>query len=76
LLSGFISLSGLTVVGLTSGLALLWLPDPTELNDSLVFVLVWDVIENTELVSVLELLGGSRLQGGRMGVEGRDGIGR
>jgi hypothetical protein len=39
-------------------------------------MLALEKVECTELTRVLELLGGSRLQGGRIGVEGREGTGR
>jgi hypothetical protein len=66
---------GFIVLGLF-GDALLPLRVSTELNDSWVSSLARENVECIELTSVLELLPGSRVQGGRIGVEGLDGTGR
>lgn len=65
---------GFAVVGL-SGDELLRVLESTELYDSLVCTLLWEKVECTELTRVLELLPGSLLYAGRIGVEGRIGTG-
>jgi hypothetical protein len=66
---------GFTVLRLP-GDVLLPLNVSVELNDSLVLRLACENVEWTEPLRVLELLPGSRLEGGRIGVEGLEGIGR
>ena len=49
--------------------------DSVELNDSLVFIVVRENIDEIELVRVLGLLSGSRVLSGRIGVDGLEGRG-
>ena len=65
---------GLIVLGLC-GDAPSALKVSVELNDSLVFWLLREKVEDIELVRVLELLPGSRVMGDRIGVEGLEGRG-
>jgi len=65
---------GFAVVGL-SGDELLMVVSSTELNDSLVWRLLRENVECAELTRVLELLPGSLLYAGRIGVDGRLGTG-
>ena len=57
------------------GEALRIVEDATELAESFVFSLLCEKVECTELVRVLELLAGSLLIVGRIGVEGLVGRG-
>jgi hypothetical protein len=66
--------TGLAVVGLP-GDVLRMVDEATELADSFVLSLLCEKVEWTELISVLELLPGSRFIAGRIGVEGRMGRG-
>jgi len=67
-------LRGLAVVGLLGETLLFVLDELTEVNDSL--GLAREKIECVELTSVLELLPGSLLKAGRIGVEGLIGSGK
>lgn len=65
---------GFAVVGLLGETLLTVLEELTELSDSL--GLAREKIECVELISVLELLPGSLLRAGRIGVEGLIGSGK
>jgi len=74
--SKFAKLRGIAVVGLQGDTLLTVLDELTELEESSVLGLTREKIECVELTSVLELLPGSRLRAGRMGVEGLTGSGK
>lgn len=73
---GFVDFRGYTGVGLPGEALLIVLEELTELEESFVLALACEKMECVELTSVLELLPGSRLMAGRIGVAGLVGSGK